>query len=369
MTRQSRERRSTRILPAVRVRAAVPRRAEPVLLLPPSRGAARCPPAALYTCRRGGLRGRPRGPASQSLPRPPGPAVTSCPARSHRPIHKKAGGGRAGGGGRTAAHDARPHAPQLPPPPPGSLRAASAVLLAPRRLCSDGRGCGREAGAYAQCRAEPNGSLPAGARSPRRLRAAALAVSPGLAPRWDPAALEEIITVISAAAITGTGRCGAFRRSEEAGGGSSGPPGGCGLPAAAAAPRITAEDPLHLPPGCLHGRRSVCRGVSRTGEKRKAASGPGGSREEKNPHPRLRSRRWGGWKERGEAAAPGPSGSGSPPCGAAEPRPQYEVAPRVALSLSAPRLRAGLGGLAEVSRGRGAGRLVRSFRARCGRTT
>lgn len=63
-----------RCLPAVRGDA------EQMPVAPPSRGAARCPPAALYPRRRGSLRGRPRGPANQSPPPPPGPALTSCPA-------------------------------------------------------------------------------------------------------------------------------------------------------------------------------------------------------------------------------------------------------------------------------------------------
>lgn len=63
-----------RCLPAVRGDA------EQRPVAPPSRGAARCPPAALYPRRRGSLRGRPRGPANQSPPPPPGPALTSCPA-------------------------------------------------------------------------------------------------------------------------------------------------------------------------------------------------------------------------------------------------------------------------------------------------
>lgn len=58
---------AARCLPAERSGAG--RRRVP--LAPPSRGTARRPPPPLYTCRRGSLRGRPRGPASQSPPRPP----------------------------------------------------------------------------------------------------------------------------------------------------------------------------------------------------------------------------------------------------------------------------------------------------------
>lgn len=149
------------------------------------------------------------------------------------------------------------------------------------------------------------------------------------------------------------------------GGGSSGPAGGCGLPAAAAAPRVTAEDPLHLPPGCLHRRRSVCRGVSRTGEYRKAASGPGRSREQRNPPPPTPQPSVGRMEARGEPAAPGPAGSGPPPCGAAGLRPLHGDAPRAVLPLSAPRLRARRGtrrphGAASRA---DAGRPERSFRA------
>lgn len=149
------------------------------------------------------------------------------------------------------------------------------------------------------------------------------------------------------------------------GGGSSGPAGGCGLPAAAAAPRVTAEDPLHLPPGCLHRRRSVCRGVSRTGEYRKAASGPGRSGEQRNPPPPTPQPSVGRMEARGEPAAPGPAGSGPPPCGAAGLRPLHGDAPRAVLPLSAPRLRARRG----TRRPHGAapradaGRPERSFRA------
>ena len=149
------------------------------------------------------------------------------------------------------------------------------------------------------------------------------------------------------------------------GGGSSGPAGGCGLPAAAAAPRVTAEDPLHLPPGCLHRRRSVCRGVSRTGEYRKAASGPGRSGEQRNPPPPTPQPSVGRVEARGEPAAPGPAGSGPPPCGAAGLRPLHGDAPRAVLPLSAPRLRARRGtrrphGAASRA---DAGRPERSFRA------
>lgn len=149
------------------------------------------------------------------------------------------------------------------------------------------------------------------------------------------------------------------------GGGGSGPAGGCGLPAAAAAPRVTAEDPLHLPPGCLHRRRSVCRGVSRTGEYRKAASGPGRSGEQRNPPPPTPQPSVGRVEARGEPAAPGPAGSGPPPCGAAGLRPLHGDAPRAVLPLSAPRLRARRGtrrphGAASRA---DAGRPERSFRA------
>lgn len=126
------------------------------------------------------------------------------------------------GGGGWKCHSRRPAA-RCPPPPRGALSGrplpqSGAALNAPTAafgregLRSRSRGGGA-------AHAQRWGVLPAGARSPGRPGAASLTASPGLAPRWGPAALEEIITVISATAITGTGRCSAFRSSEEARGG------------------------------------------------------------------------------------------------------------------------------------------------------
>ncbi|XP_021259088.1 uncharacterized protein LOC110401883 isoform X2 [Numida meleagris] len=208
-------------------------------------------------------------------------------------------------------------------------------------------GCGSEAEAEARrtqsaepclrgaCR--PEGETPGGREQPRGGRARA--ASPGLAPRWDPAVLEEIITVISVTAITAPARAGAApsgARKRRGAGGGSGPAGCCGLSAAAAAPCITVEDPLHLPPGCLRRRRSVCRGVASTGEERKAAAGLGKRGSTPPPTPQTPVRRV---EARGELADPGPAGSGPPPCGAGGPRPRHGDAPRAALSLPAPRLR------------------------------
>lgn len=290
--------------------------------------------------------------------------------RSEPPSHsqKKPALTDGGGGCESATHGARPHAAPLPPAglSRGGLCRRAAPLSTPRRLRSDGRGCGREAGAEARRTHSAEGSCRPGRGAPGGREQHPSPPPPGSlhggvsqpSRKSSPSSLPPLSPARAGAAPSGA-------RKRRGGGGCSGPAGGCGLPAAAAAPRVTAEDPLHLPPGCLHRRRSVCRGVSRTGEYRKAASGPGRSGEQRNPPPPTPQPSVGRVEARGEPAAPGPAGSGPPPCGAAGLRPLHGDAPRAVLPLSAPRLRARRG----TRRPHGAapradaGRPERSFRA------